>query len=131
LKKLIQINKVPEDKSKIKFQITLSGVWDWNRDFYRNNNETTVIDHFAFKATDSFQNAILNFIGIKIRSSPLIADLFNDATLTELNVSDEVLEEFKNFYIKYKTPSKNDLQKELLELEARVDIIKKKLANLK
>jgi len=122
--------KVLKEKSKIKFEIILTGCMDWNKDFCCDNplEEKNILSSIAFKIIPDFNNSILNYIGINIKRSPLISWIFEEVTLKNIEVSNEVLEQYK-LYKEHKD-TRQELEIELQEIEKRADIIRKKISKL-
>lgn len=115
----IKINSVSNQDSKIKFEITLTGEWDWNQDFVRHApGYPSLFDDPCFSDNDNFQQALTQYVQNLLKTT--CGQLFEKVELSRLNISNCVLQEFDRARSNLKQQSKEKLKNQISKHEKKI-----------
>lgn len=121
-----EINSVPDNQSKIKFQVTFDAEWDWNKDFVRTRpDDYSLADEFAFREPN-FKQALINYVWNRVDGSS--ERLFDGAKLTSIEISAPVLNEYSRLVVEKVSKEKTALIQELEATEKKAAYLRDKLS---
>lgn len=122
----VEIKKVPDEQSKIKFQVTFTAEWDWNKDFVRSHpNDYSLADEFAFRETN-FSQALINYVWNRVDGSN--ERLFDGAKLTSIEVSTPIINEYSRLVDIKSNKEKAELLEQLEAAEKKAAYLRDKLS---
>ena len=114
-----KINSVSNQDSKIQFEITLTGEWDWNQDFVRQPpGYPSLFDDPSFSDHDNFEQAITQYVQNFLKTT--CGQLFEKVELSRLNISNCVLQEFDRARSNLKQQNKEKLKNQILKHEKKI-----------
>lgn len=93
------VKQVPNDKSKIKFFVVLEGEMNWNELFGMKQEDDMSLCHddsdFRYGG-ENFSQSLINYL-YKVIARDDDYKIFQKAKLTNLDISEEVLESYQSF----------------------------------
>lgn len=109
--------------SKIKFELTVVGEWDFNRDLAGDDRESTILSHSWYMSKNNFQAALQSIL-----AEPIFNGVGGVGTvhLKKLECSPECEVSFQELKARLSEKEKEAAKTELAELERRVEVLKAK-----
>lgn len=123
-REVVQFEKVPAEKSKVKFSITLNAEWDYNNDLIDSTYDDSPLVYEIRNGATSFHNALARYISNRVfdRTDRMFDTYtfkaeFNPAVEASFQATHKVLTE----------EQRAQKQKELADLEAKAKRLKEEL----
>lgn len=124
----VVLDKVPENKSKIKFTIQFSGEFDFNKDIAGDQYEESMLSYEirSGDSEDNFKTAFCDNIIRYVYNST--GNIFDSSSIIKFSAEKEAYDSFAVTKQKFNKNLLEQKKKELQELENKVVELKKQLS---